>query len=665
MDFFKGENHMKYTALALGVLLAAGQATAATPATVDVAGFVQKDQYGTAKISPTGEYIASIVKLEDRDALVVMRRSDRKTTASVQFGQHQYIADFQWANGERVVLEMAHKFGSLDTPGLTGELFAVDVNGKNYENLIGFRVTQSSTETRIQGRKADPVAAFLIDDLDNDDKNVLVYTFNYADNDPVFQVEKLNVYSGVRGKMFKAPVRRAHFVTDANGVIRFATGSAVDNLNQLYYRDGDAGEWKLINDEKTSGHPEYALGLSADGKTGYLQRRSDKGPDAIVAYDVATGQRKEIARDPVSDPDEILFDGNVPIGVRYMDGKPRDVFFDPAAPMAKLYKGLAGAFGGESPTITSTSTDGNLVMVATNSDRNPGDFYLFDKVAKKADHMMSVREWLSPGGLAAREPIKLTARDGLVLHGYYTRPKGTTGRVPLVVLPHGGPIGVRDDWQFDEDAQLLAAAGYGVLQVNFRGSEGYGWDFQSAGAKEFGGKMQDDLTDATRWAIDQGLADGARICIYGASYGGYAALMGVAKEPDLYKCAVGYVGVYDLPKRLTDEAVDTKRGKTWSADWMGEGDTLVRNSPARLADRIKVPVFLAAGGEDDNVNIGHSRMMEAALKSAGVPVETLYYDQEGHGFYKQEHRVEFYTRLLAFLNRHLGGVLPAGGTAAK
>jgi dipeptidyl aminopeptidase/acylaminoacyl peptidase len=656
---------MKFTALALGLFLAAGQALAATPSTVDVAGFVRKDQYGMAKISPTGEYVAAVVKLEDRDAFVVMRRADRKTTSSVQFGQHQYIGDFDWANGERVVLEMAHKFGALDTPYLTGEIFAVDVNGKDYENLIGFRVDASQTESRIKSRQADPVDAFLIDDLDQDDKNVLIYTYNYADHDPIYQVEKLNVQSGARGKMFKAPVRRAHFVTDSSGVIRFATGSTEANMNQVYYRDGDAGEWKLINDQTASRRIEGALGLSADGKTGYLQVKNDKGPDSIVAYDVATGQRKEIARDAVADPHDILMDGNVPIGVRYMDGKPRDVFFDEAAPLSKLYRALAGAFGGESPFITSTSSDGNLVMVQTTSDRNPGDYYLFDRTAKKADHMMSVREWLAPGGMAAREPIKLTARDGLVLHGYYTRPKGSTGRVPLIVLPHGGPFAVRDDWTFDEEAQLLAAAGYGVLQVNFRGSPGYGWDFQVAGAQEWGGKMQDDLTDATRWAVEQGLADGSRMCIYGASYGGYAALMGAAKEPDLYKCAVGYVGVYDLPQRLTDDGMDTRRNESWSADWMGKADALAGKSPNRLADRIKIPVFLAAGGEDMIVKVAHTKMMEAALKKAGVPVETLYFDREGHGFYQQAHKVEYYTLLLGFLNRHLGGALPGGAAAAK
>jgi len=656
---------MKYTALALGLLLAAGHALAATPASVDVASFVRTADFESVKLSPTGEYLAAVMPLGDRDGFVVIRRSDRKITATSQFGQHQYIYDVDWVNNDRVVLSMGMKFGGFDKPTPTGELFGIDADGKNTENLIGFRVQEMETGTHIKGKKTDPVMAFVIDTLDNDDKNVLIYTRNIEDSDPLYQVEKLNVYSGNRGKMFKAPVRDAGFTTDVNGVVRFAEGEDEVNWSRLYYRAGDDAKWTLVNDQKVTGRVEHALGLSADGSTAYLLVREPKGPAAIVAYDVASGARKELVRDAVADPHEILFDGDVPIGARYMDGKPREVFFDAAAPQAKLYKMLASSFGGESPSITSESADGNQVVVKTSSDRNPGDYYLFDKVAKKAALLVSQRNWLAPDAMAEREPIKLTARDGLALHGYFTRPKGATGPVPMVVLPHGGPYGIRDDWTFDEEAQLLAAAGYGVLQVNYRGSAGFGRDFQKAGTQQWGGTMQDDLTDATQWAVKQGLADGSRICIYGGSYGGYAALMGVAKEPDLYKCAVGYVGVYDLPKMVTDDVSDTRRGKLWTDEWIGSGDALAKSSPNRLATRIKVPVFLAAGGEDFIAPIGHTKMMETALKQAGVPVETLYYDQEGHGFYKQEHRVEFYSRLLTFLNKHLGGSLPSGGTAAK
>ncbi|RZA24503.1 MAG: S9 family peptidase, partial [Lysobacteraceae bacterium] len=175
------------------------------------------------------------------------------------------------------------------------------------------------------------------------------------------------------------------------------------------------------------------------------------------------------------------------------------------------------------------------------------------------------------------------------------------------------------------------------------------------GAQQWGLTMQDDLTDATRWAIDQGIADRGRICMYGASYGAYASLMGVAKEPSLYKCAAGYVGVYDLVTLSAKESRENKRMNTWTGEWLGTGPGLAAVSPNRIAGRIQVPVFLAAGGEDETAPIDHSEKMEAALKKQGVPVETLYYRTEGHGFYTLEHQREYYTRLLAFLSRSLGG----------
>jgi dipeptidyl aminopeptidase/acylaminoacyl peptidase len=229
----------------------------------------------------------------------------------------------------------------------------------------------------------------------------------------------------------------------------------------------------------------------------------------------------------------------------------------------------------------------------------------------------------------------------------------------LVVHPHGGPFGPFDQWGFSSEPQLLASQGYAVLQVNFRGSGGYGKEFLEAGHKQWGLSMQDDLTDATHWAIKQGIADPARICLYGASYGGYASLMGVAKEPDLYRCAAGYVGVYDLNMLWGQGDISQSlHGKDFLQEAVGK-QGLDAASPNKLAARIKVPVFLAAGGADVRAPQEHSEAMERALKAAGVPVETLYYPTEGHGFYKVEHNREYYTRLLAFLSRHIGSGAPA------
>ncbi|GAB3377482.1 S9 family peptidase [Lysobacter fragariae] len=635
---------------------------------VDIDAFLKEDQVERVRISPTGEYLAATMELDDATALIIRRRSDWKVTASVEFGKDQHINRVDWVNPGRLVMSMAYRQGRLEQPIPTGELYAIDADGGKVENLIGQRVAARGGDTRIQYKKVERVAALMIDPLAADDRFILVQTFDFSD-DPLPSIEKLNVYTGQRAMLGKSPVRNADFITDAQGVVRFAQGYGEDLVNKLFYRDNQDAPWKLINDEAVSGHAEHALGLSADGRIAYLQVEHDKGPDAIVAFDVATGERKEILRDAVSDPVEIFYrNGGVePIGAKFMNGKPRLAFFDDSLPESRLYKSLGAAFAGNIPEISSSTADGKLALVRASSDRNPGDYYVFDREAKKADLLMSSRTWLAPDSLAPMQPISLTARDGLQLSGYLTVPVGSSGKgLPMVVLPHGGPFGARDYWEFNQETQLLAAAGYAVLQVNFRGSSGYGHAFSQAGARQWGGAMQDDLTDATRWATQQGVADPRRICIYGASYGGYAALMGVAKEPDLYRCAVGYVGIYDLPLRYTKGLTqEWGSGKTFLKDWIGEEDAIAAVSPNRIADRIKVPVFLAAGGEDERAPLQHSKLMEAALNKAGVPVETLYYPTEGHGFYTPEHQREYYTRLLAFLSRHLGGETATAGAGGK
>jgi dipeptidyl aminopeptidase/acylaminoacyl peptidase len=476
----------------------------------------------------------------------------------------------------------------------------------------------------------------------------------------------MDVYTGKRKEVVRGPIPNVSFVTDNSGNVRFAQGGGVDMHVKLYYRETAADSlWKLLNDESVSGHAEHAIGFSQDDRTAYLLVQHAQGPDSIVAFDIDTSQRRELLRDDNVDPASVIYrpGTGVPVGISYMDGKPRTAFFDNAAPEARLQRSLEAAFKGQAVDVISTTSDGKLALIEVSSDRNPGDVYVFDIPGKKADYLVSRREKIDPATMAEMRPISMKARDQLTLNGYLTLPPGADGkRLPMVVMPHGGPFGIYDSWGFDPDVQLLAASGYAVLQIDFRGSGNYGRAFHQAGARQWGAKMQDDVTDATRWAIEQGYADPARVCIYGASYGGYAALMGAAREPDLYKCAAGYVGVYELSDMYTKgDTQESRSGEAFLRQWLGPKDALTAVSPTRLADRIKAPVFLAAGGEDDRAPIQHSRRMEQALKAANVPVETLYYPKEGHGFYVEANKREFQNRLLGFLERHIGnGALAAG-----
>lgn len=635
---------------------------------VDLEHYLRRDAFTDIKISPTGEFYAATIPMEDRTGLAIMRRNDGKLVGSFVPPRNNHANDFDWVNDQRVLIGLAEKFGSLDEPQPTGELFGINADGGRGELLIGYRVQGNGPGTRIQPKKVEAVAAFVIDALPDQDRRVLVKVMPFS-ADPFTSAERLDVNSGKRTPVARSPVQRADFVADGKGEVRFADGAGADNVNKLYYREGAGAAWKMINDQGVSQRIERALGFSEDGALAYLLVEQPSGPDAIVSWNPATDERRELLRDAVVDPAKVIYKRgtSIPIGALYLGDRPRTRFFDETSADARLQRSLEQAFDGQAVFITSSSRDGRLAMVQVWSGSNPGDFYVFDTQAKKADLVVSRSQWVDPESAAVVQPIALKARDGLPLHGFVTRAKGSEGkRLPMVVMPHGGPFFVYDDGAYDRESQLLAAAGYAVLQVNFRGSSNYGRMHAHAGGREWGGKMQDDLTDATRWAVAEGIADGAKICMYGASYGGYAALMGVAKEPALYQCAAGYVGVYDLPIMFTSGDIQRRgSGETYLKEWIGDRTQVGAVSPVNLADRIKVPVFLAAGGEDERAPILHTKRMEAALKKAGVPVEALYYPTEGHGFYTDAHRREYYTRLLAFLSNSLGGQTASAPTPAQ
>ena len=624
---------------------------------LDLTPFVQQDVYEWVKISPDGKHFAVTKPLEDRTALLILRREDHAFTAKIMGGPDSVVDDFWWANDERVVVSLSRKRGSRDEPVSIGELYAVNVDGK-YSMLLaspyGVR-EHAGLVTEISNTLEQSV--YMLDPLAADPRNVLVSAVPVA-NDPFVRIEKLDIYNRNRVRIAEVPVRRASFVSDQSGEVRFAVGANTDNISKLYYREARGEQWRLINDAGTSGQRRFPLGFSADGRLAYLQVEQPTGPDSIVSWDPATGKETELLRDTVVDPYQILYDmdGKTPIGASFMHERISNRFFDEAARTPRLYRSLEKVFVHDAVRMTSATSDGRYVLLFVWGDRNNGDYFLFDTEQKKADRIFSRREWFVPQQVPPSRLVSFRARDGMQLHGYLTEPLTTANRPrPMVLLPHGGPFTVFDQWRFDDDTQLLAAAGYAVLRVNYRGSGNYGRAYTDAGSREWGARMQDDLADATQWAVKEGIADRDRICIYGASYGGYAALMGVARDPGLYRCAAGYVGVYDLELMHRDTSQGSGSGRTWAMDWLGDRRELGASSPVNLADRIKVPVFLAAGGKDERAPIEHSKRMERALKRAGVPVETLYYPNEGHGFYTEPHRREYYARLLGFLSQHLGG----------
>lgn len=643
----------------MAALLGAGCALLSAGAgAVDLERYLRDDAFTNIKISPDGTYVAASVPLQDATAIAILRTSDMAMVGSFRPPRDNHAGSFDWVSNQRLVIGLAQKWGRLDKPRPTGELYGINADGKSGELLVGYRVG---------GLNDSQVSAFLTDDLVDDERNVLIAVWPFAEN-PYTRIERMDAVTGRRIVVARSPVQGAYFTTDNSGEVRFALGSGSDNVQKLYYRVQRGDDWVLLNDEAVSRRVEKPLGFSADGSLAYLWIEQTEGPDAIVSWNPQTNERHTLLRDEVVDPGLVIYQPGtrIPVGALYYGDVPKARFFDDTSSTARLYRSLQAAL--RSPVyITSSTRDGRIVLAQTWSGSNPGDFYRYDTVEKKATLLASRSSWIDPSQSAQVRPVALKARDGLPLHGFLTVPNGKDARrLPMVVVPHGGPIGVFDEGGYEHETQLLAAAGYAVLQINFRGSSNYGRAHTAAAKHQWGLRMQDDVTDATRWAIEQGIADEKRICIYGASYGAYAALMGTVREPGLYQCAAGYVGIYDLPLMFERGDIQSDRsGMTYLRDWLGAPEALGERSPVNLAAQVKVPVFLAAGGEDKRAPIQHTKKMEAALRKAGSPVEALYYKSEGHGFYTPEHQREYYTRLLAFLSRSLGGQTASAATPAQ
>jgi len=617
-------------------------APAAEPIAVEK--FFKRAQFGKMALSPTGDYIAATVPLEDRTALIVLRRSDLKQTAVAMFAANEHVDWFTWVNPKRLLHTVAVQKGKYAAPRSTGLVYGLNADG-------------TGTGSIGSGGYA------LIDTLRNDDDYVQI---EYADDRGRTVLSRMNVNNGYTvGPPLRSPIANADFITDNASKVRFVIGRMKREAESRLYRYAEGGDWELVNEEGATGNFASVAGFSADNNTAYLISEEANGPDALYAYDMRTGTRTQLLRDDNVDVHSLLsspVDGSV-YAARLLDGRPRVEYLDSANPFAVSLKQMQEAFPGSDVLPMSYTDDGKLAVYLVHSDVQPGEFYVLDRVAGKATFLAALVDWLPQESLAPMEPISFTARDGLKLEGFLTLPRGAARRnLPLIVHPHGGPRGIYDTWEFDPEVQLLANRGYAVLQVNFRGSGNYGRGFLEKGDRQWGRAMQDDLADATRWAIAQGIADASRICIYGASYGGYAALMGPIHDPGLYRCAIGNVGVYDMPSMRRDDTLAGSVGREVFDEQIGTGEDML--SPSRMGAQVRIPVLLAAGKEDNTAPPKHTEMMRDALTAAGTPVDTVFYAGEGHGNVLLKNQVDWANRVLAFLNQHLGPGTVATAMAA-
>jgi dipeptidyl aminopeptidase/acylaminoacyl peptidase len=642
-----------------------GQAPAVAPGPAPIEYFTKWDEFGGVKIAPDGEFIAALAGKYGRSLLVLQDLKSKKTVATVGVPDNREIYDYYWISPTRLIYTIAQRWPGRVRPTPTGEIRGINRDGSGLRQVYGYRAEESTLDTHIGRRKASYATPELLSSLKKDADHILIAEYpwrkvstgwNY-DPDAKPLISRVDAYSGDKQRIDAVPLREARVLLDNDDNVRFAYGRNDAQKYAVSWKPQAKDDWEPFDLPGFRDESIFPLRFSSDNRSVYLTGvRQDEKYAALFRLDLQTQQLEKVHAFDGMDVAGIITDfaDRDIIGVTGYADRQTNFWLLKDHPAAQTYQALERAFPNQRVRVTSASEDGRLVVMFVDSDVNPGDYYLFDTVTKHADFLRAGRVWIDPKQMRPKEPFSLKARDGLELHGYVTRAAGD-GPHPLVVLPHGGPHGYRDTWEYDPEVQLLASRGYSVLQLNYRGSGGYGPDFERAGFREWGAKMQDDLTDATRWAVEQKIAPADRICIYGASYGAFAALMGVAREPDLYRCAVGYAGVYDL--QLIWESGETADSSFSSTYWervLGSDVAKLRaQSPVYNAPSIRAPVLLIHGKADATADYEHAKRMRAALEQNQKKFEWLALGGEGHGVYDEDSRREVYERILQFLDAHL------------
>jgi len=619
--------------LAVFALLMPGLIAAAEPTpTIPLRDFFKNPLSSSYLLSPDGNTLSYLAPWEMRMNIFV-RPTAGGEAKRITSDKQRDIREYFWKGNHFVVYAQDNKGDE------NFHLFRIDLKSGELKDLTPF----------------PKVRAEVVDDLEDISENEIVMMMNKRDAE-VFDAYRLNVATGEMKMIAKNPGHVDHWVIDHKGRILAATESDGVNATLLTRPDEKAPFKKVLSTNfRERLTPEF---YTFDNKEIYATSNVGRDKVAIVKIDPATAEETgTIYENPEVDLDSLAFSKKrkVLTYAEYTTWRKERKYLDPQT--QEMYSMIEQRLPGYQIDLVGNNHEEDKFVVAATSDRTPGSRYLFDAKTKELTKLVDVAPWLKEDQLAPMKPIEYKSRDGLIIHGYLTLPLGRDPKnLPTVMIPHGGPW-ARDEWGYDPEVQFLANRGYAVLQVNFRGSTGYGRKFWEASFKQWGKTMQDDLTDGVQWLIKQGIADSKRVAIYGGSYGGYATLAGVTYTPDLYAAAVDYVGISNLFTFMKTIPPYWKPFLDQMHEMVGDPekdkDLFTAMSPALNADKIKTPLFVAQGAQDPRVNKAESDQIVESLRKRGVDVEYMVKENEGHGFNNEENRFAFYEATEAFLAKHL------------
>jgi len=602
---------------------------------IAVEDFFKNPEKFSWRISPDGEYISYLSPHNGHTNVFVRKISD-STAIPVTNDTVRNIYRYQWKGNRIIYLQ--------DVGGDENfQLFSVSSDGKDLKALTPF----AKVRTEIQDDWRD---------IAGKEKEVMIL-LNKRDN-RFFDPYSINIETGELKVLFQNDKNYDGWFTDHTGIIRMATKT--DGVNTTYFQratEAAAFDSFLTTTYKDQFNIQF---FTFDNKNVYVSSNIGRDKSTIVEYDLAARKEvKEIYANPEYDVDGLSYSEKrkVLTHASFTSWKRENHFLDKETEAE--YKKMQDKFKGYEIGIYGNNIAEDKFVVWTGNDKVAAKYYFYDKKTGDTKFLADAFPWLKEENMATMKPVQYKSRDGLTIHGYLTLPKGTEAKdLPVVINPHGGPW-ARDDWGFNNEAQLFANRGYAVLQMNFRGSTGYGKDFWLKSQKQWGKTMQDDITDGVQWLIKEGIADPKRVAIYGGSYGGYATLAGVTYTPDLYACAVDYVGVSNMFTFMKTIPPYWEPYKAMFYEMVGDpvkdSALLAEVSPALHAGNIKTPLFVAQGANDPRVNKAESDQMVEALRKRGVAVDYMVKNDEGHGFANENNRLDFYREMDKFFDKYLSG----------
>lgn len=584
------------------------------------------------QLSPDGRHISYLAPYEDRMNIFVQLVGSQEALRLTSETERS-IAGYFWKGNDRIF------FVKDDGGDENFHIFSSAIDGSDLKCYTPF----------------PGVRASIIDDLEDNPDEMLI-GLNKR-NPEVFDPYRLNIHTGELTLLAENPGNYQGWTTDHEGRLRVVY-AIVDGVNtQILYRDTEEEDFHPVITTNFKDELSFVM-FTPDNRDVYAVTNIGRDKTALVVMDPRTCREKEylFAHDRYDVATISYSRKRKKLLSAYCSGHKEPVrhWFDDDARI--LRERIDALFPDKRVGVADMDKAEEHLLLYVGSDRTRGAYWFYDKATGNVEHIAEIAPWITKDDTVAMEAVKYTTTDGFEIEAYLSRPKGVDGPLPVIVNPHGGPW-ARDSWGYNSEVQFLCSRGYAVFQMNFRGSTGYGRRFLEASYKQWGLKMQDDITEGVEWLIAEGIADPKRIAIYGGSYGGYATLAGICFTPDLYRCAVDYVGVSNLLTFMNTIPPYWRPMLEMMHEQIGDPEAdreqMEATSPSLHADRIKCPLFIAQGANDPRVNKAESDQMVEALRKRGVTVEYMVKDNEGHGFRNQENRFDFYRAMERFLKANL------------